>query len=505
MKSAPTMEKMTVRVTVPLRFLGMGVYLAWIYSVQFGNMLLPSSDPLVGEAWFSISNLTNATCLIACALLAHKLAPLSARRAVPWIAATCMTAGTVLTSLEMFGDTTRLMLAFGSGLTGIGLGLIILLWAEFYSSLPTRRVTVYYSASFVLAVVLHLAIVALGDTASIVATAALPLASAAMFSLSVRRDGSLAECEDELDRPNEQPDEQEEGSSIRWSFPWRPVLLMAAYSFAFNFSRATGSDVSETSMIGVALIAAVVLVAGLFFFERFDVRHLYRLALPLMVAGMLIQPVLGEQATALSGILLNASHAGFIILTMIVLSNICYRYGVVALWLFGITRAARVVASIIGGRIGAFVWLADDPDFTLAATNLVVIGLVAACMGFLNERELESTWGITPRERKSRNGTSTSASRSTLESYYEQFVARCGQIARMYGLTRREEEVLSLLAQGKSVPKIERELYISNGTAKSHVRHIYAKLDIHSRDELVSLVGMDDPATFSGEADEQER
>ena len=74
---------------------------------------------------------------------------------------------------------------------------------------------------------------------------------------------------------------------------------------------------------------------------------------------------------------------------------------------------------------------------------------------------------------------------------------RCAQIARMYGLTRREEEVLACLAQGKSVPRIEQELVISNGTAKSHVRHIYAKLDIHSRDELIALVGMDDPKTLS--------
>ena len=48
--------------------------------------------------------------------------------------------------------------------------------------------------------------------------------------------------------------------------------------------------------------------------------------------------------------------------------------------------------------------------------------------------------------------------------------------------------MLALLAQGKSVPRIEQELCISNGTAKSHVRHIYAKLNVHSRDELIQLV-----------------
>ena len=162
----------------------------------------------------------------------------------------------------------------------------------------------------------------------------------------------------------------------------------------------------------------------------------------------------------------------------------------VALWLFGITRAARVVASVIGGQIGTLVWTAQDPTVLMLATNLVAIGLVAACMGFLNERELETTWGITPVEPRH---DFEPAPYQPLTNYYEAFVNRCAQIARMYGLTRREEEVLACLAQGKSVPRIEQELIISNGTAKSHVRHIYAKLDIHSRDELIALVGMDDP------------
>lgn len=485
------MKKTTVDVVVPIRFMGMGVYLAWIYSVQFGGLLFASEGSLpASETWFSISNLANALCLILCAVFARRLAPLSKRRGIPWIAGGAMAVGTLATPLAAAGAIPGIVLIAGSAVAGVGLGLVILLWCEFYATLPTRKVTVYYSASFVLAVVLHLGITLLADPVDLIVTAALPLASAGMFALSHRAASPAPEQEEE-------PRDDAGRDRLRWSFPWRPVLLMAAYSFAFNFSRTTGSDVSEAGMIGVALIAIVVLIAGLFFFERFDVRHLYRIALPLMVAGMLVQPFLEGSALTLSGILLNASHAGFIILTMIVLSNICYRYGVVALWLFGITRAARVVASVIGGQVGTLVWTAHDPTALMLATNLVAIGLVAACMGFLNERELETTWGITPVEHKH---DLEPAPRPPLTNYYEAFVNRCAQIARTYGLTRREEEVLACLAQGKSVPRIEQELVISNGTAKSHVRHIYAKLDIHSRDELIALVGMDDPKTLDQDA-----
>lgn len=489
MRATPSMKKTTIDAVVPIRFMGMGVYLAWIYSVQFGGLLFASEGSLpANETWFSLSNMANALCLIFCAVFARKFTPLSKRRGIPWIAAAAMAIGTLATPLAAAGIVPDAILVLGSALAGAGLGLIILLWCEFYATLPTRKVTVYYSASFVLAVALHLGITMLSGPIAVMVTSALPLASAGMFALS--RHSTSPALEQEAGPPD-----SNEGERLRWSFPWRPVLLMAAYSLAFNFSRTTGSDVSETGMIGVALIALVVLIAGLFFFERFDVRHLYRIALPLMVAGMLVQPFLEGPASTLSGILLNASHAGFIILTMIVLSNICYRYGVLALWLFGITRAARVVASVIGGQIGTFALSVHDPAILMLATNLVAIGLVAACMGFLNERELETTWGITPVESKRPIEPS---SHPSLTNYYEAFVNRCAQIARTYGLTRREEEVLACLAQGKSVPRIEQELVISNGTAKSHVRHIYAKLDIHSRDELIALVGMDDPASFDG-------
>ena len=492
------MKTTTVNATVPLRFMGMGVYLAWIYSVQFGGFLFdPSFGHVASETWFALSNLASAACLIGCAVFARRLSPLSAHRSVPWAASACMALGTLLTYFGAGAAQSVPMLVIGSLLAGLGLGLIILLWCEFYAALPTRQVTVYYSASFILAVILHLVVISVEGPASIILIALLPLGSAAMFAASRKSQvGNALSVADEDSAENGPADSKEESERTRWSFPWRPVLLMAAYSFAFNFSRATGTGVSEIGMLGVALIAGAVLTTGLLFFERFDVRHLYRMALPLMVGGMLLQPFLSGPLEVLAGVLLNASHAGFVIFTMIVLANISFRYGVNALWLFGIMRAARVIASVLGGHVGATLLSSRGTDTIMLATALVAVGLVAACMGCMNERDLESTWGITPVEK---NPTEGSPSHPPLETYYEAFVARCAQIARMYGLTRREEEVLACLAQGKSVPRIEEELFISNGTAKSHVRHIYAKLDIHSRDQLIALVGMDDPKSFARE------
>ena len=52
-------------------------------------------------------------------------------------------------------------------------------------------------------------------------------------------------------------------------------------------------------------------------------------------------------------------------------------------------------------------------------------------------------------------------------------------------LTRREQEVMRLLAQGLSSKKIAEKLFISPKTVKNHRSNIMNKLDLHSTVELV--------------------
>ena len=54
-------------------------------------------------------------------------------------------------------------------------------------------------------------------------------------------------------------------------------------------------------------------------------------------------------------------------------------------------------------------------------------------------------------------------------------------------LTDRENEVLSLLAEGKTYVSIANELEISFNTVKTHIKRIYEKLHVNSKDEIISI------------------
>lgn len=68
------------------------------------------------------------------------------------------------------------------------------------------------------------------------------------------------------------------------------------------------------------------------------------------------------------------------------------------------------------------------------------------------------------------------------------FRTQCEEIANRYLLSRRETEVMFLLAKGHNAAFIQEKLCISKSTAKTHISHIYRKLDIHNQQELLAMV-----------------
>ncbi|MFD2200910.1 LuxR C-terminal-related transcriptional regulator [Shivajiella indica] len=54
-------------------------------------------------------------------------------------------------------------------------------------------------------------------------------------------------------------------------------------------------------------------------------------------------------------------------------------------------------------------------------------------------------------------------------------------------LSEREKDVLKLIAEGKSYSQIADTLFISKETSKTHIKNIYAKLEVNSKAEALEL------------------
>lgn len=64
----------------------------------------------------------------------------------------------------------------------------------------------------------------------------------------------------------------------------------------------------------------------------------------------------------------------------------------------------------------------------------------------------------------------------------------CRALAQAHDLSLRERDVLDLMATGMTGKEIATELTLSYNTVKSHIRHIYTKLDVHRKQDLADLI-----------------
>ncbi len=55
-----------------------------------------------------------------------------------------------------------------------------------------------------------------------------------------------------------------------------------------------------------------------------------------------------------------------------------------------------------------------------------------------------------------------------------------------HGLTERELEILAQLVQGLDTIELAEKLFISRETVRNHIKHIYEKLHVHSRSQVVA-------------------
>lgn len=87
-----------------------------------------------------------------------------------------------------------------------------------------------------------------------------------------------------------------------------------------------------------------------------------------------------------------------------------------------------------------------------------------------------------------RNADDRATARALADRITESIEERCREVSVEFGLSPRETDVLFLLAQGRTRLYIQEELFLAENTVKTHIGHIYRKLGVGNRQELLDLV-----------------
>ena len=68
---------------------------------------------------------------------------------------------------------------------------------------------------------------------------------------------------------------------------------------------------------------------------------------------------------------------------------------------------------------------------------------------------------------------------------------RCAELSRIYQLTEAEADVMHCLCLGRSKKYIAAELAMSEDSVRYHAKQLYRKLDVHTREELMTVAGVE--------------
>lgn len=392
----------------------------------------------------------------------------------------CMILGTVLITCVANGWVGGTpLLIFGSALCGLGGELMLLIWLELFINLDYRDVKRIFVAMLAAGAVASPMLLFVPTDYLFIGSLALPILSAFGYH-----------------RSNQHAVSNKNDAELHWHKPSFKGLLsigigVASLYFGFHFLQSgfQGLLLEENQGHSIEIQAAIlgrwfalaVVCLTIRNMKDFHYESMFKTAgiigiaafliLPLPVGGFLafcvltiIACFLVDYATSLATVsIARFSEIPSLIILGIGRSAICIG-GV-----FGVLAGSSLATMLSGERGGEFLTLISALAVLLIAFSSIWLLREQAISSFLWTR---GTAPDSPSPAKEKRSVSMA----------------CAFVAKKHSLTAREEQILNLLVAGRNAPYISEALYISPDTVRSHIRHIYQKLGVHNRQDLLTVV-----------------
>lgn len=288
------------------------------------------------------------------------------------------------------------------------------------------------------------------------------------------------------------------------------IGLLNSFMLAGSVTFAGSGSVSGAGMlIGILAFCIVVFVV-----QRIPrVSTAFRVLMPIIASLLVFLPFLGEQFNLFFSTVLLGGYYFIALLITYVVAETAHVRNLSPYVLMGAAAClARVclAAALLGGHaIGSL------PGGLFGESEHIMRYLVVI-MAVIYALSLAAVLVSRDRRRRRRGDADAGASAAVpapagaaeaaplpagaAAEGDDAFDARCAAVAAAGGLTEREAEIMRYLARGRTKAHIAGVLFVSENTVRSHVRNIYAKLEVHTRQQLIDLVEEERGADGGGEA-----
>lgn len=507
---------------------GYGCHQALIYACMFGVQLFPAAgvklhlDNSLGafSLMYIVSIIVFSMFLIIAGALDRKIVDLVVKRRILIVGAGMMGTGTALwIALGWLGSTCVAVDVLCGVLTGFGSGALLLAWGISFARCDALSIYLNSAVALVIAMVLYAFL--LHHVPEVVRAAIVSLLPLAEFFILWRKTPSPYYERGELPVFNPLP-------INRSKFLAAFGLPVAFFGLALGSLRQTSVqlvipaitlDMQFLCLMAAACAALVVTVASLAFGgEESSWSKQFRIIVPAIALGMLFIPSVMRGGGMLSMFFLVVSYMSFEMLLWTFFGELSQRFNLSPIFVFGFGRGIAALFSLVGSAVPLMQGILQETfEVGPAMLTLVVMAVIMFAYCLLpNENDISKLVTTCPLVQavdagKYIDAAASQSLQNALKDAEEQarqveqaalaaersmgsgngrrwFKESCEAVAGRYLLSRRETEVLFLLAKGYNSAYIQEKLYISEGTAKTHIRHIYRKLDIHNQQELMRIV-----------------
>ena len=425
--------------------------------------------------WFVLCA-TVAT-LVVIVFLSDALTTVVDSRGTMTLAGLLLVAGSVCVATAVPTAGGAMRFAVGSCLGGAAIGFLKIGWGEMFSRMSLRAGLIDIGLAVMSSAAAFLALLALPETAQRVA---LVVAAVPCASLAVR--GARLLAGDPV--PPAPP-----GAARAVRFSWTLLLLPALVGLsagllsgvlAARASQAT-SAVALWMTLAELAVGAFLLASSRALSARYGVSQIYVVGLIFSVAGLILASADAVPAWV-PRVVNDLGFSTFYFFMVVYWGDLARRVGRSVVRTYAVGYASIMIAQVPGllaGRLAAA--SPEGSTLALSLAALVLAFFVLSLLVFGDSRSALRRW-LTA-------GEPAETSDAIPEA--------CEAVATRHALSPREREVLSLLARGRTASFIGRSLGIAPDTAKTHMRSIYRKLDVHTQQELIDLIA-DEAASTGG-------